>query len=148
MRVFWVGKTREPFIREGLDRYRRLISPWLNIETIDIRQERSGGAGPSVVAVREGERILQQTDRFVLLDAAGEDMTSETFARRIRDYRESGPFDWVIGGAYGVSPDVRAAAVVRLSLSRMTFTHEMVRLILLEQIYRALTIIHGKKYHY
>jgi 23S rRNA (pseudouridine1915-N3)-methyltransferase len=147
IRLLWVGKTRQPYLNDGIRRYIRLASPWLAIKTVEIRQARNAGDPERAMAL-EGERILRETDEFVLLDSGGRVMDSRAFAGFLGGTLEDGPGDWVIGGTYGVSREVRQRARARISLSRLTFTHEMVRLVALEQIYRALTIIHGKKYHY
>ena len=85
----------------------------------------------------------------ILLDEAGEEMTSREFAGFLREMVEGRvPQDIVIGGAFGVSEAVRNAAGRRLALSRLTFTHQMVRVVLVEQLFRAFTILQGRPYHY
>ena len=95
---------------------------------------------------RKGKNVEDYLSRpYVLLDRSGKEFTSIGFARFLQE-RES--VDFVIGGPYGVSDDVRNKAESIMSLSRMTFTHDMVRVFFLEQIFRAMTIIHGKEYHH
>lgn len=102
---------------------------------------------------REGERLARlvpKSARLILLDERGEEMTSPDFAGVLSRYRDGGISDLVfaIGGAYGVSDAFRSRADKVISLSRMTFTHQMVRVFLLEQIYRGFTILNNEPYHH
>lgn len=94
---------------------------------------------------RQGEGILKQSSAYVLVDEKGRQMTSAGFASFMSGKSR---IDFVLGGPYGVSDEVRAAAGDAISLSRMTLTHEMARLLFLEQLYRAMTIIKGRGYHH
>jgi len=143
IRVIWVGRTKEEFVRAGIAKYLRLLSPFCRIETVELRDARDSIHERAVR--KEGERILKAADNFVLLHERGRELTSAGFAGFIA---ERGNLDFVIGGAFGVSPEVEEKAGEVLSLSKMTFTHEMARVILLEQIYRALTIINRRGYHH
>ena len=97
----------------------------------------------------EGARILERTRTYILLDESGEEMTSREFAGFLQEMIEGRvPRDLVVGGPFGVSEAVRKGAVKRVALSRLTFTHQMVRLVLMEQIFRAFTILKGRPYHY
>jgi 23S rRNA (pseudouridine1915-N3)-methyltransferase len=116
------------------------------VEVVEVRDER--GTDPGAARTREGERILKSAGGgdFVLLDEGGREMSSRELAAFAGE-RDSLTF--VVGGAWGVSEEVRRAAGSRLSLSRMTLTHEMARLVLLEQLYRALMIQTGREgYHH
>lgn len=147
IRLIWVGRTKDSFIREGIDRYLDLTRPHARIEVIELRE--AAGSESAAVRKKEGERILGTTTGFVLLDEAGEEMTSVEFASFIGSLHESpSRRDLVIGGAFGVSDEVKKAAWKRISLSRMTFTHQMVRLVLMEQIFRAFSILKGRNYHH
>ena len=102
---------------------------------------------------REGERLLARVpegSELIVLDVAGEELSSEELAARLDDWMVGGAshLTFLIGGAFGLSPAVRKTAKLRLSFSRMTFTHPMMRLLLTEQIYRAFKIIRGEKYHW
>ncbi len=102
---------------------------------------------------REGERLLKllpKNARLVLLDERGEQMSSPELARFLATNRDGGTQELVfaIGGAYGFSESFRARAFKTVALSRMTFTHQMVRIFLLEQLYRGFTIINGEPYHH
>ncbi|MGD2080254.1 MAG: 23S rRNA (pseudouridine(1915)-N(3))-methyltransferase RlmH [Nitrospirota bacterium] len=142
-RIIWAGKTREAYAAEGVAKYLKLLGTLAKVEVVEVREQRSG---PEAERLRkEGDRILKQTSSYVLLDEGGTELSSVELAERLRD---RGRADFVIGGAYGVSAEVREAASETLSLSRMTLTHEMARVLLLEQLYRAMTILKGGGYHH
>lgn len=143
IRIFWIGKTRERFLTEGLRHYERLLGSMAKISLVEVREERGFSREKAVIA--EGRRILKQTDSYILLDERGREVSSLEFARFLEG--RSGA-DFVIGGPFGVSEEVRQGADDVIALSRMTLTHEMVRVLFLEQIYRAMTIIRGKEYHH
>lgn len=151
LRVLWVGKTQEEWVRRGIDEYAGRIKRYIPFELVEAREEK--GAPPAVMQEREGERLTRLLGRnatVVLLDELGEEMTSPQLAAFMGKSRDQGVADlvFVIGGAYGVSEAIRAQAKKTLALSRLTFTHQMVRLFLLEQIYRGFTILNGEGYHH
>jgi 23S rRNA (pseudouridine1915-N3)-methyltransferase len=147
VRLLWVGRTRARWVADGVDRYLKLLGPMARVEVVEIKEER--GASESGVAVaRQRARILKQAaPGFWLLDERGAELRSEEFARRLGASGGAG-VDLVVGGAHGVSAEVKAAAGATLALSRMTLTHEMARLLLTEQVYRACTILRGGAYHH
>jgi len=146
----FVGKTKEGFIREALDKYVGLISRWVPVEVREIKGSDHTDRERAVEA--EGDSLLSrlpQNDYIVALDERGENPDSRHFAERLGGLSGSGRgVTFVVGGPFGLSGRVRGRADYVLSLSKLTFTHEMARLILAEQVYRALTIIKGKTYHY
>lgn len=146
IRLLWVGKTRERFIAEGINKYLRLIRPYAVLEVEEIKEERGKPARMSMQ--KEAERLLRQAGTFILLDEKGRAMTSEDFARLLKANEAGGKMEFVLGGAYGVSEEVKQRATDIISLSPMTLTHEMARLVFLEQIYRAFTINVKKGYHH
>ncbi|RPI38180.1 MAG: 23S rRNA (pseudouridine(1915)-N(3))-methyltransferase RlmH [Nitrospiraceae bacterium] len=144
IRVIWPGKTKEQFITEGVNKYLKLLRPYAEISVLELREEK--GNDISKMLKKEGERILKLQVPYTLLDEKGDLMTSGEFAGYIAEHIP--PVNFVLGGAYGVSEDVKKTAQKKLSLSKMTFTHEMSRLFFLEQLYRAFTIIHKRGYHH
>ncbi|MFO0754003.1 MAG: 23S rRNA (pseudouridine(1915)-N(3))-methyltransferase RlmH [Thermodesulfovibrionales bacterium] len=142
-RIVWVGRTKEGYLREGIERYLALVGYMAPVSVIEIKEEKGKPRDSSLAA--EGRRILKQTQSYVLLDERGKELTSREFARFLE---ERGKVDFVIGGAYGVSGEVREKADAVVALSKMTFTHEMVRVVFLEQLYRAMTILKGREYHH
>ena len=144
IKVIWPGKTKEQFINEGLNKYLKLLRPYAEISLIELREEK--GSDILKMLKKEGERILKLQVPYTLLDEKGDTMTSAGFSAYIA---AQGPaVNFVLGGAYGVSEEVKKTAQKKLSLSRMTFTHEMSRLFFLEQLYRAFTILHKRGYHH
>jgi len=147
-----LGKTREGFVQEGMDFYAKRLKPLLHLNLKSVREEREAtGLTPEALKAKEGERLRAQIplkSYVVALDPRGREYTTEEFAawltRREEQYR---PLTFLIGGHWGLADSVLAAADERLALSRLTLTHEMSRLILLEQLYRAMTIKLGHPYH-
>lgn len=142
-RFIWVGKTRDKNYKALQDEYLQRLSHFVNCEIIEVRD----GGGKQY----EGQRILQKTNQssFVcLLDVLGRQMSSHDIAGEVEKWQNRGLKEvvFIIGGADGVSTEVAARADNRLSLSFLTFTHEMARVVLLEQLYRAHTIIKGFPY--
>ncbi len=142
--LVWVGKTKERFILEGIQKYLKLLQPYADVVITEIREEKVKDI--SRMLGKERERIQGLRTPYVLLDEKGETCDSEAFARFIERQGMSATF--LLGGAYGVSDEVKAMATKKIALSAMTFTHEMSRLILLEQLYRAFTILQKKGYHH
>jgi len=130
-------------LTQGIEKYLERLRHFAETEVVEIKEEKSVRPGGAVA--REGERILRQAGPFVLLDEKGRPMTSTGLAEYLRD---RGKVEFVLGGAHGVSDEVRRAASDAVSLSPMTLTHEMARLLFLEQLYRAMTIIAGRGYHH
>ncbi len=150
-RVIWLGKTRDPWVKEGVAEYRDRISRYFPLAIDELKDEREAAAEEG--RRREGERLLKQVPTnavLVVLDERGQQMTSTQFAAFIGGHRDGGTAEltFAIGGAYGFSEEVRKRAATVLALSAMTFTHQMVRPFLLEQIYRACTILNNEPYHH
>ncbi len=149
-----VGKTHDTYLREGIEKYLKRLGHYVNfafIETKDIKTTK--GLTPEEQSRMEGAIILKYlhpSDFVILLDEHGKEFTSKKFSTFIeKKLIESLPhLVFVIGGPYGFGKEVENRANESLSLSQMTFAHEMVRLITLEQIYRAFTIIKGEPYHH
>lgn len=143
IKIFCPGKTKSKFIREGLAHYTKMLSPFAKVEIIELKE---GRGNPQNVIQEESKNIMNALEGdFILLHREGVMLDSLQFAELIKN---KSSHQFIIGGAFGVNQTVLNSASVKLSLSSLTFTHELSRLILLEQIYRAITIIHGKKYHY
>lgn len=149
-----VGKTGTRFVSEGIEEYRKRINRYVSFsieELPDIRNSRS--MTESLQKQKEGEAILariQQSDCLVLLDERGREYSSIEFAAFCEKLFASGRkrVVFLVGGPYGFSDDVYARADSKISLSRMTFNHEMVRMFFAEQIYRAMTILRNEPYHH
>ena len=149
-----VGKTDIGWVREGLETHSSRLSHYVPFSVCEIPELKNTSAlTRTQIKEREGELILKAikpTDRVILLDERGKEYRSIEFAEEIRRLSLAGGKDivFVIGGAYGFSEAVYARSVGKISLSRMTFSHQMVRTIFAEQLYRAFTIIKGEPYHH
>ena len=151
LKLLWVGKTQESWVREGIAEYAGRIRRYAPLEIQEAREEK--GAEAPVMRERECarlEKLLAKKARLVLLDERGEAMSSTELAGFLNRNREQGVGELVfaIGGAYGFTDEFRAKAHKTISLSRLTLTHQMVRVFLLEQIYRGYTIINDEPYHH
>lgn len=150
LRVLWVGKSKEEWVREALSDYSGRIRRYSPLELCEVRDEK--GAGAEAMRRRECERLEKQVPAgatLVLLDERGRQMDSPELAAFIGAQRDAGTSELVfaIGGAYGFSEEFRSRGRL-LSLSKMTFTHQMVRVFLLEQLYRAFSILNNEPYHH
>lgn len=148
-----VGRTIKGWITDGLDIYKDRLSHYVNFEMKEIvPQKLSANLSKDEIKLKEGELILKNLrheDRVILLDERGEERSSLAWAEIIRKQMVSGKdIVYVIGGAYGFSQAVYDRADGKISLSKMTFSHQMVRVIFTEQLYRAFTIINGEPYHH
>lgn len=146
-----VGKVRAAHWAAAQDDYLKRLQRYTNISVVEVK-DRVGRGGPDAVAMaREGEELLGAAERAgqrILLSADGHGYTSEELAVYLRRQVEQyGHVAFLIGGPLGFSAEVIGAKSERLSLSPMTFPHELARVILLEQLYRAFTIMRGEPYH-
>jgi 23S rRNA (pseudouridine1915-N3)-methyltransferase len=149
-----VGKTDVKWVREGLDLYVSRLSHYVPFTLDEIPELKNAASlSRSQVKEKEGELVLRRikdADEVILLDERGREMRSVELAAFLEEKLSRGGRDlvFVIGGAYGFSDRVYGRADAKLSLSRMTFSHQMVRTIFAEQLYRAFTIIKGEPYHH
>ena len=147
-----VGKARHPAIAAAIEDYETRASRYWPIEVREVREERATGTNTDTVLAREGERLVSgmaPNAHLVSCEAGGREMTSEEFSAWLRLHRERAADDvaFLIGGAYGIHRPLRERATTRLSFSRWTLPHELARLVLAEQLYRAGTIVRGEPYH-
>jgi len=152
--ILCMGKTKEGFIREGIEKYLRYLRPYAEVSIRELKEEKIQDLkdAPSI-RKKEAERIFKAVPAgayLVSLDERGEEFTSHGFAEFLNNTLETGVREmvFVIGGAMGLDEEVVARSNRTAALSRWTFTHDMARIVLLEQLYRAFTIIKGKTYHY
>lgn len=152
--ILAVGKTTTPYLQQGIDEYLKRAARYMPVQMTIVPDVKNASSLPAARRKElEGRALLehlQPGDRLVLLDERGRQYTSTEFARAIEADANRGVrrLVLVIGGPFGFSPEVYARADAKVSLSAMTFTHEMVRLFLAEQVYRAMTIIRGENYHH
>ena len=150
IKIAWIGKTKEPAIQSLTDEYLKRISRYVPVEALALRDEAAllqiCGRDPLSKARRTasaGKSML------VLLDSRGKQFSSEEFARFLGDYQDRNPLPLIfaVGPADGFSDVARGAAQQSISLGTMTLPHELARVVLLEQVYRAFTILKGHPYH-
>ncbi len=149
-----IGKTGKKFLEEGEQEYLKRLRHYISFQmqiVPDIKQAKS--LSQNQVKQREGELILEKvsaSDTLILLDEKGKEYSSLGFSGYLQDQFNRGGkhIYFVVGGPYGFSDDVYQRANGKISLSRMTFSHQMIRLFFIEQVYRAMTILRNEPYHH
>ena len=156
VRIIAVGKLKERYLVEGIREYSKRIARYGRLAIVEIKEESFkeplSSKERELIMFREGERILNQlsTRSFVcVLDRKGEQISSQDLANKMEKLAVSGVshMDFVIGGSWGLEQRLIERADFVLSFSEFTFPHQLMRLMLVEQIYRAMTIIRGERYH-
>jgi 23S rRNA (pseudouridine1915-N3)-methyltransferase len=154
LELWAIGKTNEDYLKTGIETYQKRLKHYINfsIDIIPNIKQRKNLTFQQI-KFKEGELILnktQKSDFLILLDDKGKTFTSEQFAKHIDKLMAQGHrrVIFLIGGAYGFSEAVYKRSNARLSLSAMTFSHQMVRLFFVEQLYRAFTILKNEPYHH
>jgi 23S rRNA (pseudouridine1915-N3)-methyltransferase len=147
------GKTKFAYLKEGIGDYYKRIQHYINYNEITIPDLKNvKNLSVAEIKKKEGEQAMKIIDKsafLVLLDERGRQSSSEEFAEFIRKNMNSGKdIVLLIGGAYGFSEELYARSNDKISLSKMTFSHQIIRLIFAEQLYRAMTIIRGEPYHH
>ena len=149
-----VGKTDKDWVKQGIDIYASRMKHYFPFSIVEIPELKNvSSLSQDQIKTKEGELILKNvkpTDDMILLDERGREFSSMEFAKTLQDKISYTGKDivFVIGGAYGFSDAVRQRSTSKISLSRMTFSHQMVRAIFVEQLYRAFTIMKGEPYHH
>ena len=152
IKVVSVGKIKENYLNQGISEYLKRLNGYCNIEVIEVKDEKIANNSDEKIKEIEGNRILEkinEKDFVVLLDLKGKDFTSEQLALKLESLIDSGigNYTFIIGGSLGVSEKVRNKANLLVSFSKLTFTHQMIKLFLLEQIYRCFKIMNKETYH-
>jgi 23S rRNA (pseudouridine1915-N3)-methyltransferase len=156
MRILFLvsSRTDSAYLSEGIARYCSRIEHYVSFEMLATPDPGKGkNLQPEALRQKEGEALtkhLKDGDYIVLLDERGSEYTSEQFARYLeaKMQQTAKRLVFIVGGPYGFSPQIYAMAHEKMSLSRMTFSHQMIRLLFVEQLYRALTIINHQPYHH
>ncbi|MBR4513317.1 MAG: 23S rRNA (pseudouridine(1915)-N(3))-methyltransferase RlmH [Lachnospiraceae bacterium] len=151
-----VGKIKEAYLKAAIEEYSKRLSRYCKLELVEVADEktneRSTETEDAIIKDKEGERLLKRIDEgayVIALAIDGESLSSEDLANRLDKLGVSGESHivFVIGGSIGLSEEVLRRADMKLSFSKMTFPHQLMRVILLEQIYRSYRIINGEPYH-
>ena len=155
--VICIGKLKDAYLRDGVVEFVKRMRPYGGITITELNESKIGDKPSDVdrkqVVIEEGERLLKNVPKnayTVLLDVYGKTMSSEDLAKTVAKLEVDGVSDmaFIVGGAFGVSDELRRSVNYKLSFSPMTFTHQMVRLLLVEQIYRASKINRNEPYHW
>ena len=155
--VVTAGKIKEKYLTAGINEFLKRLGPFANVKIVEINEEKMkdnpSEAEKQQTLQQEGQRLLRQVPEgsyLFVLDVYGQQFSSEKLAAKLDSLALQGRSNitFLIGGAFGLSEEVRQAADFRLSFSPMTFTHQMIRLLLVEQIYRCFKINRGEKYHW
>ena len=156
IRIICIGKLKEKYWREAVREYCKRISGFCNIEIIELKESKLPGnaskADEKNVICKEGESILKKVGKgeyVITMEIEGKQMDSVSLSKDITEIFDYGKdtIDFIIGGSLGLSKDVKERADFKLSFSKMTFPHQMARVMLLEQIYRSFKIANGEVYH-
>ena len=155
IKIYSIGKIKEQYLKDGINEYIKRISPYSNVEIIEVAdskvKDNPNQSDINKAKNEEGERVLKllKTDYLIGLDMNKQEFTSEDFAEFLNKKLVEGGsnISFVIGGSYGLSDALKARCNTSISLSKLTFLHQMTRLILLEQIYRAFKILNNETYH-
>ena len=156
IRMIAVGRVKEPWMRDGISEYMKRLKAYEKVEIVEVEDEKAPESNSDkeneAVKKKEGERILKalkEDEYVILLDLAGREMDSVDLSRKLSSLYTEGhsKIAFVIGGSLGLSPEVIKRADVRWKLSSCTFPHQLCRVIVLEQIYRAFRIMRNEPYH-
>jgi 23S rRNA (pseudouridine1915-N3)-methyltransferase len=151
--LIFVGRASDSYIREGCRKYEERIRRYAQLRLVPIPEERIVAKGrKDYILQQEGRRILEKlpSEAFtVALDEKGKPLTSEAFARSLDLWSRSGSreISFILGGPYGLEDSLKEKADFRLSFSTMTLAHGLARMLLLEQVYRAFSLLRGEPYH-
>lgn len=150
--IVCVGKVKEKYIIEGINEFLKRMQSFAKMRIIELKEDGNDN-NRNLSIEKEGEEILKTLEKIggynILLDIQGKNYSSEEMAEEIERLTINGvsSINFIIGGSYGVSESVRRASQMKLSFSKMTFPHQLMRLILTEQIYRWFSILKNTKYH-
>ena len=149
IKIICVGQIKEPYLKEAIKEYQKRLTKHTNLEIIELKD--LSYQDDNKVLKEEGENILKNIDSkdyVITLEIEGNSLSSEEFAKRIENIQITNPnITFIIGGSLGISEEVKERSNFKLSFSKMTFPHQLFRVILLEQIYRAFKIINNESYH-
>ncbi len=151
LRVITVGKIRDNYLNEGIEEYRKRLSSWLKIELVELKANKVA-RGSDEALQEEGTRIIKKiksNDYVIALTSEGKQFNSDALAEKMQRILSAGysNIDIIIGSHEGLSQEVKNRADLLLSLSKLTFSSQLTRLILMEQIFRCMKIIRGEPYH-
>ncbi len=149
IKIICLGKIKESFLEDAIKEYKKRISKYQQLEIIELQDE--GINDKKVALKKEKEKILKvlnKKDYIITLEIEGKEESSEEFAKRLNNiFIENSNITFIIGGSYGLDDEIKTLSNYKMSFSKMTFPHQLFRVILLEQVYRAFKIINNEEYH-
>lgn len=154
--IISVGKIKENYFKKAIEEYEKRLRAYCRVNFIELKDESEGknlsDKDIDIILDKEGKRILEKIKErsfIIVLDIKGKSIDSVEFSKKINDIMLDGisSIDFIIGGSLGISQEVKDKANYSLSFSKFTFPHKLMKVILMEQIYRAFTIINNKTYH-
>lgn len=149
IKIICVGKIKEKFLVEAIEEYKKRLSKYTKLEIIEIADESFSDIDKSKEKERENiEKHINEKDYLITLEIEGEEVSSEQLAKKLdQTLLINSNIDFIIGGSYGLSEQIKRKANYHLSFSKLTFPHQLFRVLLLEQIYRAFKINNNESYH-
>lgn len=149
IKIITIGTIKEKYLKDAISEYQKRLQKYTNLEIIELKDE--GLVEVDKAIHLEGEKIkkhLTERDYIITMEIEGEQLNSVEFSKKLEKIQlESSNIVFIIGGSYGLSPEIKAKSKLHLSVSKMTFPHQLFRVILLEQIYRAYKIMNNESYH-
>ncbi len=149
IKLITVGTIKEKYLKDAIDEYTKRIKKYTNIELIEVKDE--GLVEESKAIFLEAEKIkkhLSPRDYIITMEIEGKQLTSEEFSEKLNQIQiENSNIVFIIGGSYGLSDEIKQMSKLHLSFSKMTFPHQLFRVLLLEQIYRCYKILNNESYH-
>lgn len=149
IKIITVGSIKEKYLKDAIEEYTKRIKKYTNIEIIEVKDEGLVEEQKSIFL--EGEKIkkfISPKDYLITLEIEGKELTSVEFSSKLNQIQiENSNITFIIGGSYGLSDEIKQKSKLHLSFSKMTFPHQLFRVLLLEQIYRAYKILNNESYH-
>lgn len=149
IKLIVVGSIKETYLKEAIEEYKKRLTKYTNLEIIEVKDE--GLLDETKTLQKEAEKItkyLTDKDYIITLEIEGIELSSLEFAKKLdRIFIENSNIVFIIGGSYGLSQTIKEKSSLHLSFSKMTFPHQLFRVLLLEQLYRAYKIMNNEKYH-
>lgn len=149
IKIITVGSIKEKYLKDAIEEYQKRLKKYTDLEIVEIKEE---GLLPAKQAIeKEAEKInkhINEKEYIITLEIEGKELTSEELSKKIEDIMIiNSNITFIIGGSYGINKSIKDKAKYHLSFSKMTFPHQLFRVLLLEQIYRAFKIMNNESYH-
>ena len=149
IKIICIGKIKEKYLVDAIEEYKKRLSKYIKLEIIELKDETTSDINKNIEKEKEQiEKYISSKDYIIALNIDGEELDSISFSKQINDTLiDNSNITFIIGGSYGLSDELKQKANFNLSFSKMTFPHQLFRVMLLEQIYRSFKIINNETYH-